>query len=330
MKNKSRALLAVLSLAGLFGGFTPALGQDSADYPSRPIRILVGSAPGGFPDTMARLFGEQIGRRLKQTVTIENRPGAGTAIVSQTVARAKPDGYMLLVADSSMWAISPHVYKSWPVHSIDDFAPISLLGRAANFLALSTHMPVPTDLKAVIAHLKANPDKYNFGSSGIGSMHHLTFEIFMARTGVKLQHVPFKGTTMVLGALAGGEIGLAFQSASQLPGFVRQGKARVLAVSMARRSPAMPEVPTLAELGIEGMDLPGYIGLLAPKDTPQAIISMLHGAVIAAIGDPDLLRRLEGIGVEPSGATPAETVEWMRKETAIFARAVKDAGIQPE
>ncbi len=322
------SILLVAALAAFCG--SSAYAQDGGDYPSKPIRILVGSAPGGFPDTMARLFGEQLGRRLKQTVTIENRPGAGTAIVSQTVARAKPDGYTLLVADSSMWAISPHVYKTWPVHSIDDFAPVTLLGRAANFLAVTTHLPVTDNLASVIAFLKANPDKYNFGSSGIGSMHHLTFEIFKTRTGVQLQHVPFKGTTMVLGALAGGEIALAFQSASQLPGFVRQGKVKVLGVSMANRSPVMPDIPTFAELGIEGMDLPGYIGLLAPKDTPVAIVNRLFEEVRAATQDIDLRRRLDGISVEAVGSTPQETMEWMRKETDVFARAVKDAGIVPE
>lgn len=316
-------------IAGL-GLAVPSIAKAQSEWPSRQIRMLVAYPPGGFPDTQARLFGARISAILKQPVVIENRPSAGTIVAGETVAKSAPDGYTLLAADSQMWGITPLIHKALPFDPMADFTPITILSSTYNSMVVSTKFPFPEDPIKLIEFLKANPDKYFYGTAGIGSLHHLTVEVLKSKTGIKIQHIPFKGSSQILPALSEGEVAIGFQSLAALPNFVKQGKVRPVAVAGKKRVALFPEVPTFDELGIKGMDLPGTMALLGPKGLPSTIVDRLVQAVKQAAKEPELLSRLESLNVDPVASTPMEMVEWMKNDITAFSAAAKAADLKPE
>ena len=316
------AVVAMIALA-------PCGAFAQADYPSRPVRIFVAYPPGGYPDTMARLFGDQMGKALGQPFIVENRPSAGTMIAGEAVAHAAPDGYTLLAADSQMWAIAPLMYKL-PFDPMKDFEPISILSEISNYLSVSAKSPIPPQLSEAIAYLKQHPNKFHYGSAGVGSFHHLLMEVLQSKTGIKLVHVPFKGTSQLLPALADGEIAIANHSLASVASYLAQNKIKMIGIIAAKRSALYPDVPTMAEGGVAGMDISGSIALFAPKGTPRPIIDRLGQAVTTAIGRPELRRRMDALSVTPVGNSPEETAAAMKADFIAFSAVAKDANLKPE
>jgi tripartite-type tricarboxylate transporter receptor subunit TctC len=234
------------------------------------------------------------------------------------------------VSDVQVWAIDALIYKTLPFDPFKDFTPITILASAPNFLVMSSLLPVSNEFDKLIAFLKEHPRTYNYGTAGIGSIHHFTMELLKSKTGISVTHVPYKGGNQVLPALASGEIALGIQSLSQLPTFLRQGTVKAVAVATAKRSPALPEVPTLGELGVPEMDLPGSMGLLAPKGAPPDIVAKIAAAIRAATQDPVPQSKLTSLGVVPVGNTPQEMLEWMKSDAARYAKAAELAGLKPD
>jgi tripartite-type tricarboxylate transporter receptor subunit TctC len=304
--------------------------QAQASYPSSPIRILVAYPPGGFPDTTTRILGEQLRKHFNQQIIVENRPSAGTIVAGQAVTRSAPDGYTLLAADSQMWGIAPNTIKDFPFDPINDFEPVSIFATTANFLVTSATVPVTGNLKDLLDYIKANPGKLNYGTAGIGSLHHLTMTALRARTGIEANHVPYKGNAQILPALVSGEVGFAFQSLAALPRFVADGKIRMFAIAANNRSKVFPDIPTFEEFGIKDMEFLGTMALLAPKGTPKDVISKLADAVKAGAQDPEFKKRIDAIGVDSPALAPQETAAWIKREAAALTAAAKEANIKPE
>ena len=328
MKTRT-AIIATLGMcASALAATLPAYAQTN--YPASAIRILVSYPPGGFPDTVTRIYGEQLRKQFNQQILIENRPSAGSVIAGQAVARAAPDGLTLLAGDSQMWGIAPAMFKTLPYDVAKDFEAISVFATTSNYLVVSTTVPVSGGLPELLAYLKANPGKYNYGTAGIGSLHHLTMETLINQTGLQVKHIPYKGNSQILPALSAGEVVIGVQSLTALPGFVKQGKIRMIAIAADNRSKAYPDMPTFDEFGIKGMGLIGTMAFLAPRGTPAPIVERIAQAVKEASQDTELLKRIENVGAEAVGLSPAETAEWIRKETAALLVAAKLAKIEPE
>jgi len=327
-------MLKRMALSGAFaiavvGAVASQAAVAQTDYPSRPVRVLVAYPPGGFPDTTARLYSDQLGKIFHQSFIVENKPSSGTIIAGEAVAHAAPDGYTLLAADSQMWAIAPLMYKL-PFDPMKDFEPISMLSENSNYLSISPKSPIPPNLPDAIKFLKAHPSQFHYGSAGIGSFHHLLMEVFQAKTGIKLVHVPFKGTAQILPALSEGEIAIANHSLASVASYLAQGKIKMIGIIAAKRSASYPDVPTMQEGGVSGMDIPGTMALFAPKGTPRPIIDRLGQAIKTAIGEPDLRQRMDSLSVTPIGTSPEETTAAMKADFTAFSAVAKDANLKPE
>ncbi len=247
-----------------------------AQYPARPIKIVVPYAAGGLPDTMTRAVTPKLGEALGQAVVVENMGGAGGISGVTEVARSSADGYTLLVADVGQIAINPHLFSKLPYAPLKDLAPVSLIGTSPLYLV--AHPSVPANsLQQLVAYAKAHPGKLNYGSSGIGSIHHLATEALKAGFGIDIVHVPYKGTGQSVPALLGGQVALLYSALPSIAGHLKDGKVKILAISSAKRSAQTPEVPTVAESGIPGYDYVAEIGMLAPAGTPREIIHRLAG-----------------------------------------------------
>lgn len=313
-------LAAALALAPLL-----ALAEGAPDYPSRTVTIVVPYSPGGLPDTVARVVGQKLSERWGQPVVVENRPGSNGVVAATYLATKAPDGYTLLVTDGSMFSINPFIYRKLPYDAMKDFTFISLTARAPLFLAVHPSMPVST-FDEFVKLVKANPGKYSYGSSGVGSIHHLTTEAMKAALGLDLLHVPFKGTGQSIPALVGNQVTAAFSAMPSLAGFVKQGKLKLLAVNSAKRSPLAPDLPTIAELAIPGFDFAPTIGFSGPAGIPPAIAAKIGADVAAVVRDPALKDHMDKLGIEPEGLGPAEYREQVTRERERFEKAVKAAG----
>ena len=302
-----------------------ALAQGAQDYPSRAVTLVVPYSAGGLPDTVARVVGQKLSERWGQPVVVENRPGSNGVVAAAYLATRAPDGYTLLVTDGSMFSINPFIYGKLPYDALKDFTFISLTARAPLFLAVHPSMPVST-FGEFVKLVKANPGKYSYGSSGVGSIHHLTTEAMKTALGLDLLHVPFKGTGQSIPALVGNQVSAAFSAMPSLAGFVQQGKLRLLAVNSAKRSPLAPELPTIAELAIPGFDFAPTIGFSGPAGIPPAIAAKIGADVAAVVHDPALKEHMDKLGIEPEGLGPAEYREQVIRERERFEKAVKAAG----
>ena len=309
-------LLAML----VFAGAVHAQG-----YPSRPIKVIVPYAPGGLPDTIARLVGAKIGEPLGQTLVVENLGGAGGISGVSEVVKAQPDGYTVLVADVGQIAINPHLFAKLPYAPLKDLAPVSLIGVAPLFLVAHPSVPA-SSVKELIALAKSQPGKLYYGSSGIGSVHHLATEALKSGFGIDIVHVPYKGTGQSVPALLGGQVSLLYSAGPSIAGHVKEGKVKLLAVSTVRRSPQAPDVPTIAESGLPGYDCPAEIGMLAPTGIPREIVNRLSVEIAKAVKLPDVAQRFTQLGIDPVGSTPEGYAQVNKADYEKYEKIVKATG----
>jgi tripartite-type tricarboxylate transporter receptor subunit TctC len=300
------------------------LPAQAQDYPNRPIRIVVPFSPGGAVDGPTRAIAQELSKRLKQQVIIDNRPGAGATIGSEAVAKSPADGYTLLLASQTN-AISASLYPKLNFAPIDDFTGISLLGREPGVLVVHPGTPFKS-VADLVAAAKARPNELNYASSGNGSGQHLFMAQFASMAGVKLTHVPYRGSGQATTDLLAGTVPMAMPGTAGMVAHIRAGKLRPLATSGSNRSPQLPDVPTLAESGITGYAAYVWLGLLAPKGTPPAIIERLHRELKAALATPEVKGYFADAGIELVGSTPAEMDTFFRDEREHWARVVKDSG----
>jgi tripartite-type tricarboxylate transporter receptor subunit TctC len=296
-------------------------------YPTRPVRIIVGFAPGGATDIMARLVGQWLSERLGQQFVIENRPGAGSNIATEVVVNAPPDGYTLLVT-TSVNAINATLYDKLNFNFIRDIAPVASIHREPHVLEVHPSVPVKT-VPEFIAFAKANPGKINMASAGIGSGNHISGELFKMMTGVNLVHVPYRGGGPALVDLLGGQVQVMFATMSSSIEYVRDGKLRALAVTTATRSPALPHIPTVSDF-VPGYEASFWTGVGAPKNTPAEIVNKLNKEINAALADPKMKARLADLGGTALSGSPADFGKFVADETEKSAKVVKFAGVKAD
>jgi len=297
-------------------------------YPNRPVTFIVPFSPGGGTDIGARLLANKLGQKWGQSVVVENRAGAGGLLGADLAAKAKPDGYTLLIGNVGTQAINPSLYKM-PYNADTAFAPISLFAELPFAFVIQPGIPARTP-KELIALAKASPEKYTYASSGNGGSPHLTAEIFQQAAGVKFTHVPYKGGGPAMADLMSGHVDMLFASILETSGFVKAGKLRALAVTSAERSPAMPDVPTLAELGVRDAESGSWLALLAPAGTPQALIDKISADVKEAIAAPDTRQALIAQGATPRGTTPAELQKVIEADRQRYGQVIKARNIRVE
>jgi len=328
---KPRSALASFATALLIASapwpVSPALGQDESSYPTKPVRMIVPFAPGGAPDTIARALGQRLSEDLAQPFVVDNRAGAGGALAADAMVKSAPDGYTLCICDSTQWAILPALRKELPFNPARDFQAVSMLAKAANFLFVHSNLKV-NNLGELISMAKANPGKLNYGTPGIGSIHHLTVESLKARAGIQIEHVPYKGAGEVVPAMLSGQITLALQALPAIAGQVKQGNFRILAVALAQRSDLAPEVPTFAELGIDGMDFPGSFAVIVPAATPAPVVRRLSAAVNVALKHPSTVERLRTFAMVPTPTTPEAAAAELKQDLEKFDQAAQLAGLK--
>jgi tripartite-type tricarboxylate transporter receptor subunit TctC len=301
-----------------------ALAQTSS---TKPIRLVVGYAPGGPNDILARLLADKLVDRLGQSVIVENRPGADSIIATEMVARSAPDGTTLLLTTGSH-TIHPSVYTKLPYDIVRDFAPIMVVAATGYILVVHPSVPV-SSVKELIALAKAKPGQLSYASAGAGGPNHLGMELFKSMAGIDMVHVPYKGGAPAIADMVGGQVQVMFSAMAPALPQVKSGKLRALAVSGAKRSSAVPDLPTVTEAGLPGYEVTGWYGLMAPAGTPRSTIDRLHNELSAILKLPDVRERLMGIGVEPVGDTPEHMRDYMKAEIAKWAEVVKVSGIVP-
>lgn len=302
--------------------------QPAVNYPSKPIRIVVPQSAGGSTDLTARLVAQKLAEALGQSVVVDNRPGAGSIIGTDIVAKAPPDGYTLLVVASSI-TLNPSLHKKLPFDPVRDLAPVTQLSAFPNMLVVHPAVPVKS-VQELIALAKSRPGQINYGSSGTGTGTHLSAELFKYMTGVDMVHVPYKGGGPAVIALLGGQVQLNFATIPSVLLHVRAGKLRAVAVTTVRRSPAAPEVPTIAESGVPGYDHGPWNGMLAPAKTPKAVIARLNAEAARIVHMPEAKAVLVHEGAEPVGNTPEQFAAIIRTETAKWEKVIKAAGIKAD
>jgi tripartite-type tricarboxylate transporter receptor subunit TctC len=320
--NKINYLLISVVLMGVI---VPAQAQT---YPTRAVRLIVPSSPGGGTDISARILAPQLTQFLGQQVVVENRPGAGTMIGGEAVARAAPDGYTLLMGISTL-AINPAMYKKVPYDALKDLAPISQAVALSNVLVIHPSLP-SRNLKEFIVFAKTRPGQLNFASAGVGTSPHLSMELFLVLAKLKMLHVPYKGSGPGVTDLIAGHVPVMMPNMLSAQPHIKSGRLRALGVTGTKRAPGADDIPTIAEAGVPGYEAVQWYGVLAPAGTPNDIITKLHAGVVRALQNPDVKKRLLNDGAEPVGSSPAEFAAYIRSETDKWAKVIKAAGIKPE
>ena len=327
--NGENAVIAITSFATglLLAALTLALPRpaDAQSYPSKPIRIICALAPGGGVDTTSRILGQKFSEAWGQPVVVENRPGAGSTIASEMAARAAPDGYTLLM-NASGHAIAPAVYKL-TYDAIKDFAPVTLVVYAPSVLVVHPSLPVHS-VKELLMFAKTRPNELLFSSSGSGSPQHLALELLKIMTGIKMQHVPYKGTAPSMTDLIGGRVSVSAASTVSSMPHVKAGRLRALAVISGKRSVAVPQLPTIAEAGVPGYAVDTWYGLFAPAGTPREIVGKLYEETAKALAQPELKAKLLGAGLEPVGSPPEQFAAYVQAETAKWGKVIRQADIR--
>lgn len=321
--QRRRLALAAVSALGLLA--LAPLSAHAQAYPSKPITIIVPFSAGGATDILARVVGQYMAKDLGQPVIVDNRAGAGGNIGTQAVARATPDGYTILMGTVGTHAINQSLYGKLPFDPIKDFAPLTRVALVPNLLVANPAQPFKT-VKEMLAYAKANPGKVTFGSSGSGSSIHLSGELFKHMAGVDIQHVAYRGSAPAVNDLLGNHIAVMFDNMPSAIGHVKSGKLRPLAVTTPKRSPALPDVPTIAEAGVPGYEATSWFGLLAPAKTPAPVIAKLNASILKALADPDVKKQLMEQGAEPHPETPEQFAEFIGAETAKWGKIVKQSG----
>ena len=299
-----------------------------SEYPSRPVRIVVPSPPGGGTDIVARVLAQHFAKSFGQQFFVENKPGAGNMIGIEAVARSAPDGYTLLMTASTL-ALNSVLFKKVPYDPVRDFAPITLTATAPNVLLVHPSVPAQS-LAEFIALAKAKPGALSYGTPGIGTSPHLSMELLKSMAGIDLQHVPYKGTAAAVTDVIGGQIAATFSNALTAKPQVDAGRVRALAITGPRRIEALPGVPPVAEAGVPGYEAMQWYGLLAPAGTPAAIIERLNAEALKALRSVEMKERLAADGAEPLGGSPAEFAALIRRELDKWTRVARAAGIEPQ
>ena len=320
----SRLLGLPLVLFALVGTAMPAAAQG---YPVRPVKLVVAFAPGTTSDIIGRMIAEKLSAQMGQPFIVENRTGAGGTIGAESVAKAEPDGYTLLVSTAAL-PVSAHVYPNLRYDTAKDFASVTVISQSPLLLAANIDFP-PKSVPELIQYAKANPGKLSFGSAGVGTSHHLTGEKFKLDTGVDMIHVPYKGSGPAHIDLMGGQIQMMFDNIVALIGHVRAGKVRALAVSSAKRHPLLPDVPTIQEAGVKDFETVAWFGIVAPVGTPRNIIARLNAETLKALKLPDVEKRLLESGSDIIGNTPEQADQFLRAEVQKWGTVVRAANVKP-
>ena len=301
----------------------------ASEYPAKQIRIIVQFTPGTSTDILARLIAAKMGERWNQQVVVDNKPGAGAVLGTDLGAKAAPDGYTLTMAVSSAFGINPSLYSKLPYDAINDFAPIANLGLTPQTLVVNPAESYKT-LKDFVSAAKAKPGSINFASLGSGSTSHLTTEMFAATAGIKLNHVPFKGSADAHTQIIGGQVPMMFDAIPATLPHIKSGRLRGLGIATLKRSPFLPDLPTIAEGGYAGFEAVGWIGIAAPAKTPVAILNTLNAEMVRILGEADVKEKLNTLAFTPVGDTREQFAVYIKSEIAKWGKAVKDSGAKAE
>jgi tripartite-type tricarboxylate transporter receptor subunit TctC len=318
--------LAVIAILTLSSGAALCAPEP---YPDRPVRLVLPFPSGGPSDIVARFFGQKLGEALHQQVVTDNRGGAAGVIACEIVARAVPDGYTLLLGTIGTMTINPHLQAKVPYDPLRDFAPVSLLSQSPYLLTVNAGVPAKS-VKELITLAKANPGRYNYASGGVGTGNHLAAELFKVMAGVDFVHVPYKGSSQAITDVMSGQIQIWFVNVLPAMPHVKAGRIRALAATSARRSAAVPDLPTIAESGLPGFETTSWHGIVVPVRTPAAIVKRLHAELAKISRQPDVKDTLGGQGSDIVGSTPEEFGKFIASESAKWARVIRNAGIKAE
>ena len=319
-------LACIIFISGFIGLNPVAMAQN---YPNKPIKIIVPATAGGGADFIARTLSVQLGEYLGESIVIENKSGASGTIAAEYVAKSQPNGYLVLMAQSTSMVIAPHLYKSLNYDTIKDLVPVTQVAQMPFVLAVNAKLPV-NNIKEFIAYAKANPGKLNYSTSGNGAGSHLAGEMFNSATGAKMVHVPYKGAGPALNAVVAGEVQVAFIPIVAALPLVKDGRLKALAVTTAARSLAAKDLPTLAESGLTGYDINTWFGMFVAANTPTSIVDLLYKETNKALKQPEIRDRFLKEGADPIGSTPAEFSALVKSEFVKFAKVVKDSGAKLE
>jgi tripartite-type tricarboxylate transporter receptor subunit TctC len=316
----------VAALAAVLSPLAPA---QAPAYPNKPVRIVVPFPAGGTTDILARAISQKLSESLGQPFIVDNRPGAAGNIGAELVAKSAPDGYTMLMGTVGTHAINASLYPKLPYDHVKDFQPVLLVAGVPNVLAVYPAVPA-NSVQELIAYAKANPSKLNFASSGAGTSIHLSGELFKTATGVQMQHIPYKGSAPALQDLVGGQVQLMFDNLPSALPLIKAGKLRALAVTSATRSPALPDIPTVAESGLPGFEASSWFGLLVPAGTPAAVVARINAEGNKWLASPEARDKLTAQGANAAGGTPEDFAKHITAETAKWARVVKESGAKVE
>ncbi len=308
---------------------TLALCAHAENWPIRPVKLVVPFPAGGPTDVMTRVIGEKLATALGQPVVIDNKPGAGGMIGADSVAKAAPDGYTLVMATGSTHSVGPYLVAKSPYDPAKDFTPVVWVGNATNLLVVSPKLGV-NNVKELIALARSKPGELNYSTSGVGSVAHLTSELFASMAGIKLNHVPYKGTQQSIPDLASGQVAMLFDNLMTAKPHVDSGRLKGLAISSAKRSALVPNIPTVAESGLPGFESYNWFGIFGPAHTPPAVVERVNADINRILKDPAVRERLAQLGFEPAGGTPAQFAGMVTSETAKWRKVIVEAHVKPE
>lgn len=316
-----------LAFSFVFAVMLATNNSHADEYPSRPIHLIVPYAAGGSADSTARVLAVRIGKALGQSIVVENRGGAGAIIGAEFVKKSEPDGYTLLLGQSGPISINPAVYKNLPYDPVKDFAPICLTTTYPYVMVVNSALGVKT-LKEFVTLAKSKPGGLNYGTTGVGSSNHLVTELFAGRAGIKMTHIPYRGTALAVTDLLAGQVQMVFSDPISALQYVKSGALIALAVTSKDRSPVAPAVPTIAESGYPGFDAIAWHGILAPADTPPAIVARLNAEILKALNDPDTRTLLESQAIQIVGNSPEAFASFIKQDSAIWKEVADQAKIE--
>jgi tripartite-type tricarboxylate transporter receptor subunit TctC len=328
-EKKMRRKIVELACVSALLGLQVQSATLAQTYPTKPIRVIIAQAPGSATDVVTRIVGNKLQENLGQPLVIDARPGAGGTLGTDIAAKATPDGYTLFMANNSTHGSNPALYPKLPYDAVRDFAPIIFAAATPYVLSVHPSLPVGT-LKQLIALAKSKPGQINYASAGNGSTHHLSGELLKSMAGIDMVHVPYKGTTPAISALLGGEVSVMFATVTGIQPHVRAGRAKTLAVTTAKRSSMMPEVPTVSEAALPGFEMLSWFGLLAPAGTPASVVTRMNTETAKALATSDVKSALAAQGLEVMSGTPDQFGDYIKREIAKIAKIAKAAGVKAE
>lgn len=325
---KSLFALSTLVIAAATALITPGAAVAQDGYPNKPIRMVLPFPPGGVTDLLARALAEKLSPRLGQPVIVDNKAGAGTVLASELVARAPADGYTFLLAASSL-GTAPLIYDKVGYDAIKSFTPVTQVASVVHVMVVNPSLPVKS-MKELTAYAKANPGKLNYGSTGTGTSTHLEGELYKSMAGIYMVHIPYRGSGPALTDLVGGQLNVMFDALGSSAPFIKAGKLRALAVTTAKRSQSIPELPTVSESGVPGYEAMPWLGLVAPAGTPPAVVDRIHREVAKILEEPDIKERFKGWGLDIIGNSPAEFTSFLRRDIAQWNKVITNAKIKAD